>query len=109
MTRAKTQRDALSVGQLASRWAVSVERIKRLVQTGQLPGAFKVPSAGKFGEAVRIPLSTVLQAEENWAIAGHGEERTRLRARRRNDSRKLVNFPELSLEGDGGCHEDGPR
>jgi hypothetical protein len=40
-----------------------------LIQTGRLPGAFKVPSAGQYGEAVRIPLAAVLQAEEEWAIA----------------------------------------
>lgn len=48
------ERGALSVGQLARRWGVGAERIRRLVESGMLPGSFKVPSAGRYGEAVRI-------------------------------------------------------
>ena len=112
MARSATQRGALSVGQLARRWGLGADRVRRLVDNGLLPGSFKVPSAGKYGEAVRIPLSVILQAEEDWAVAPSDDESTyrKRRGRRRQSSPTLENFPELSASPLGhadGCHEDG--
>jgi hypothetical protein len=69
MPRPKTKLEVLTPGQLARRWGLGIDRVRRLIQTGRLPGAFKVPSAGRYGETVRIPLAAVLQAEKEWAIA----------------------------------------
>lgn len=114
MARSATQRGALSIGQLARRWGLGADRVRRLVENGLLPGSFKVPSAGRYGEAVRIPLSTVLQAEDDWAVVPSDKEATRRkrRGRRRQSSPTLENFPELSaspLGHVGECHEDGQR
>ena len=114
MARSATQRGALSIGQLARRWGLGADRVRRLVENGLLPGAFKVPSAGKFGEAVRIPLSAILQAEEDWAVAPSNDESEyrKRRGRRRQSASTLENFPELSatpLGHAGECHEDGQR
>lgn len=107
MARAKTNRAALSVDQLARRWGLGSERVRRLVEMGLLPGSFKVPSAGRYGEAIRIPLSTVLQAEEDWAIhrkTGDSGKPLRRRAKRTSPV-VLEHFPELSPEHDAVCHE----
>ena len=69
MPRPKTKLEVLTPGQLARRWGLGVDRIRWLIHTGGLPGAFKVPAAGQYSEAVRIPLASVLQAEQDWAIA----------------------------------------
>lgn len=101
-------RPSLSVGQLAKRWGVSVERIKRLVDAGKLPGSFTIPSAGRYGKAVRIPAKTVRRAEADWAPvarAGGGEPR---RTRRRPQAAGLRHFPELDPLPDDGCPEDAP-
>lgn len=107
MARSATQRGALSIGQLARRWGLGVDRVRRLVENGLLPGSFKVPSAGKHGEAVRIPLSAILQAEEEWATPGHCQTSTDRppRRRRRGSLPELRHFPELSHEHDDGCRE----
>jgi len=109
MARSATQRGALSIGQLARRWGLGADRVRRLVENGLLPGSFKVPSAGKYGEAVRIPLSTIQQAEKQWAISDHGQvQMDRLPRRRRRGSRpKLTHLPELSREHDDECHGVG--
>ncbi len=36
MPRQRTQLDALSVGQLAERWGLAVERVRRLIESGQI-------------------------------------------------------------------------
>ena len=55
MARSATQRGALSVGQLARRWGLGADRVRRLVESGLLPGAFKVPSAGKIWRSYSNP------------------------------------------------------
>ena len=97
MSRSIKQRGALSVGQLAARWGVSPNRIRRLIEADQLRGTFKVPAAGRYGAAIRIPLSVVEQAEHLWGVEDsmkqNGEES---RPRRRiNSSPQLKHFPEL--------------
>ena len=47
MPRPRTQLDALSPGQLAKRWGLAVDRVRRLIKNGHVPGAFKVPAAGQ--------------------------------------------------------------
>ena len=107
MARSATQRGTLSIGQLARRWGLGADRVRRLVESGLLPGSFKVPSAGKYGEAVRIPLSAILQAEKDWAIPDHCQAQTDRppRRRRRGSLPELAHLPELSHEHDDGCRE----
>ena len=33
-----------------------------------MPGAFRVLAVDRYGEAIRIPMAAVLQAEEEWAV-----------------------------------------
>lgn len=61
-------KEAYSVGQLAKRWGVSVQRIKQLIDAGKIPGTFVIPSAGRFGSALRIPVDSVVQAEQDWLV-----------------------------------------
>ena len=68
MPRSRVSCEALSPGQLARRWGLAVDRVRRLIESGRLPGAFKVPAAGRYGEAIRIPLASIVQAEQEWAI-----------------------------------------
>lgn len=68
MPRSRIQCEALTPGQLARRWGLAVDRVRQLIETGRLPGAFKVPAAGRYGEVVKIPLATVIHAEKDWAI-----------------------------------------
>ena len=102
-----TQRDVLSVGQLARRWGLGVDRVRRLIESGLLPGAFRVPLSGKYGEAIRFPLSTVPKAEEQWAIPKDSQNRagTPPRRLRRGGVPELTHFPELTREHGGECRE----
>ena len=108
MPSSEIDRGALSIGQLAKRWRLSPVRVRGLVESGLLPGAFTVPSSGAYGEATRIPLSTVIEAEEKWTVTyrddrGDGPPRRKGRGSRPG----LEHFPELSLEHDIGCREGG--
>lgn len=111
MRRSETQRGALSMGQLARQWGLGVDRVRRLVETGLLPGSFKIPSAGKYGEAIRIRLSTVIQVEQEWVIPEHGQELMDKcpRPRQRGRLSSLTHFPELSHERGGVCREGDQR
>lgn len=113
MPRSRITCEALSIGQLAKRWGVSADRVRGLVETGQLPGAFKVPSVGRYGAAVKIPLATVIQAEQDWAIApaDAASPGRRVPRRRGTSSTVLRHLPELASipEPAGGCREDDQR
>ena len=113
MPRFPAQLEALSIGQLAKRWGVSADRVRGLVETGQLPGAFKVPSVGRYGEAIKVPLATVMQAEQDWAIAPTGATSSRQKASRRRGTSSTVlrHFPELASNPEpvDGCREDDQR
>lgn len=61
------ERTSLSVGQVAVRWGCSRERVQALIRAGRL-AAFRMPSAGRFGEATRVSLAAVLAAEEAWSV-----------------------------------------
>jgi hypothetical protein len=98
MPRPRAQPEALSPGQLARRWGLAVNRVRQLIETGCLPGAFKVPSAGRYGEAVRIPLASIVQAEQEWAIDQTGSSTFYPKPRKRRGSMPpvLKHFPELA-------------
>jgi hypothetical protein len=68
MSGRDNQRSAFSLGQLAARWGIGVDRVRQLVETGELEGAFRLPSAGKYSCTIRIPLESVELAESAWAI-----------------------------------------
>ena len=68
MPRPQTQLEALTPGQLAKRWGIGVDRVRRLVDSGQIPGAFRIPGVGRYGEAIKIPLAAVIEREQEWAI-----------------------------------------
>jgi len=109
----RTKCEAVSIGQLAKRWGVSANRVRGLVETGQLPGAFKVPSVGRYGAAVKIPLATVLQAEQDWAVVPEEEAaiRRKRHSRRGGSPPALKHFPELMSNPvpAAGCHGDAQR
>lgn len=98
MPRERTSCEALTVGQVAKRWAISVDRVRSLVATGRLPGAFAIPSSGKYASTVKIPLAAVLQAEQDWAVAPEldGRPPRKRRGRRDGSLPTLKHFPELS-------------
>ena len=101
-----TNSDTLTVGQLAKRWGVSPERVRRLIGEGLLPGAFRIPSAGRYAETIKIPLPTIVQAESHWAVGtvkSAGPTRAR---RKRGKSGILKHLPELvNSEPDVECPE----
>ena len=109
MPRPETQLEAMTPGQLAKRWGVSVARVRSLVESGRVPGAFRIPSVGRYGEAIKIPLASVLQQEQDWSITPIDPSCQRGRPRRHNGARpKLKHFPELNAqpEPDAECPED---
>lgn len=101
-------RSALSIGQLAKRWGISADRVRRLIDSGALPEAFKLPSAGRYGSAIRIPLAAIVKAESRWRMS----ERSSTGAPRRGGTRSpaaLRHFEELNAEiSEHGaeCHGD---
>ena len=103
----------MTVGQVATRWGVSRDRVQSLLNDGELCDAFVIPSSGRFGETLKIPLETVLEAETRWAFNGNGRTEKRKRPLRRNNGSKpnLKNFPELNAppEQDADDDADDPR
>ena len=98
MPRSQTECQTLTVGQLARRWGVSAARIRKLVESGLLPGSFTIPSAGRYGATLKIPLATVIQVEtEDWAVVPQGN-RPRPKPRRggRDSGPALKHFPKLA-------------
>jgi hypothetical protein len=98
MPRKQITCDALTVGQLARRWGVSADRVRQLVQSGRLPGAFTIPSAGRFGATVKIPLASIARVEaEDWAVVPQGCKAGAKRPRpRSNSGPALKHFPKLA-------------
>lgn len=112
MPRPKTQCETLTVGQLATRWGIGRDHARGLVDHNAIHGAFTIPSAGRYGEAVRIPLASVLLAEQEWANSPedrHSSDRPQ-RHQRNGRCPKLKHFPELNTgPGDAAqCPEDAP-
>lgn len=112
MLRTHIQPAALTVGQLAKRWAVSVDRVRKLVELGLLPGAFRIPSAGRYGATVKIPLDAVRKAESDWAITPSHVTKPQARRRKNRDTTPaLKHFPELidGPERVAECHGGAGR
>lgn len=113
MPRPPTQLEALSPGQLARRWGIGVDRVRRLVESGKIPGAFRIPAVGRYGEAVKIPLAAVLEQEQEWAITpmDNVAPHRKPRGRRGDSPPTLRHFPELNHvpEPDVGCSSDAPH
>ncbi len=107
MPRPKTQVEAFTPGQLAKRWGIGVDRVRALVDAGRLTGAFRIPSAGKYGEAVKIPADTVERAEQDWQVSPASSPKRPPSRRGRNSCPALRNFPELATtpEPGAGCPE----
>lgn len=91
MAREKSICITLTVGQLARRWGVSAERIRRLVEAGHLPDTFTIPSAGRYGAIIKIPMATVLAAESTWTHLPKSIEPKR-RAPRRANNKPALDF-----------------
>jgi len=109
MPRSRTKCESLTPGQLAKRWGISADRARRLVESGQIPDAFRIPSVGRYGETIKVPLFAVIQAEQDWAVSPAGSEPSRKLRSRRNGSPPLKHFPELrhaSPEPDAECPGD---
>jgi excisionase family DNA binding protein len=88
----------LTVGQLARRWGVGRDHVRQLINDGRLPGVFTIPSAGRYGAAVKIPLASVVQAEtEDWVLAPDKQGQARPRPPKRgDDGPALKHFPALA-------------
>ena len=84
---------SVSVGKLANRWGVSVDRIRSLIQKGLLE-AFEIPSSGRFGQTIRISVRAVRQAELHWRLEACQERLTRQRVRNTKNA-VLRHFPDL--------------
>ena len=97
MPRQRTRPETLTPGQLAKRWGVSVDRFRGLLECGEITGAFRIPSAGRYGEAIKIPLASVLEVEKRWAIGSPDVPSAPKKPRRRLGSSppRLKHFPEL--------------
>lgn len=63
-----TQHQALTISDLAKRWSVSRQRVGAMIDAGYITGAFVLPSAGRFGRTIKIPMSAVHALEENWKV-----------------------------------------
>ena len=71
---------------------------------------FTIPSAGRYGATTKIPLSTFVQAESDWAADPEMDSRVRCPQRRRSGGQlmNLEHFPELAVnppEHDAECRE----
>lgn len=95
MKRRATQADTLTVGQLARRWGVGNDRIRRMIQAGILKGSFEIPSVGRYRSAIKIPRSVIERAERDWGI-GPRPNSIRPRQRPSRTGPALKHLPELA-------------
>jgi hypothetical protein len=103
MPRAQTPCQALTIGQLAKRWAISPERVRQLVLGGHLHGALRIPSAGRYGQTIKVPLATIIRLEtEDWAIVPESRAGPKPRQRRGDSGPALRHFPELANDPPDG-------
>lgn len=100
MSRPKIHCETLTIGQLARRWGIGRDHARGLVDHNAIRGAFTIPSAGRYGEAVRIPLESVLLAEKEWAKSpqDHPFVKRPRWTQENGHSPKLKHFPELQAE-----------
>ncbi len=112
MPRKKQISTALSPGQLASRWGVGLDRVRRLIAEGRLPGTFRIPSSGPYAETVRVPIETVVSVESEWAVGPPAESRSP-KARRRRGGRSqpgaLKHLQELNEMGESDKRQRDDR
>lgn len=108
MPRQRTERSAMTIGQLAKHWGVGRDRVDGLIADGQLLGVFAIPSTGRYGETVKIPLASVVEAEARWVVDDNGKTEKRKRPPRRNNGSKpnLKNFPELNRPPEQDADDD---
>ncbi|MAT67956.1 MAG: hypothetical protein CMJ58_00350 [Planctomycetaceae bacterium] len=109
MPRPARTPQTLSIGQLAQRWGVGPERIRQLIESGRLPGAFAIPSSGRYGQAVRIPLSDVTASEEKWSLVPIEAVGSRPRRAASIGAPALRHFPELAAQLDEADAPDAAR
>jgi hypothetical protein len=105
MPRVRTSCETLTIGQLARRWGVSADRVRKLILAGLMPGAFAIPSAGRYGATIKVPLTTVVQAEaQDWAIVPE-KQGIRRKSPRRQESGgpALRHFPKLAASDQPGA------
>lgn len=100
----------MTVAGLAKRWGVSRDRIRSLMDQGVIPGAFRIPAAGRFGARTVIPLASVQALEEAWMVDG---DPVLIKKRPRQSSQAILrHFPELSNPADepgGQCPANDPH
>lgn len=89
------QHNALTISELAKRWSVSRERVRAMIDQGTIIGAFILPSAGRFGRTIKIPLSAVISLEETWRTYADGRDPTQKREAPKPPAPRLDHFPEL--------------
>jgi hypothetical protein len=103
---------ALTIGQLARRWAISRDHVRQLLAEGRLQGAFAIPSAGRYGAAVKIPLESIVQAEtSDWLLTPETKGQARPKPPKRgDDGPALRHFPALAAnpEPASGCPGAAP-
>lgn len=88
----------LSITELANRWNVSRERVKAMVNHGLLPGTVILPSAGRFGTAVKIPLCEIMELETQWQVGSKSPKSPQRIRAVRSVAPRLEHFPELLTE-----------
>lgn len=100
---------SFSISQLATRWGVGKQRIKQLIDSGKLPGAFVIPSAGKYEKTIRITAETVSVIESEWSVVpGRSVYFTRKKKSTVSDSLPLTHFPEIAAKLDSGSPLSDP-
>lgn len=109
MPRRPTQCETLTIDQLAIRWKIGRARARELAEQEEILEAFKIPSTGRNGAAVRIPTAAVLHAQQHWAL--HPEDNPLLkrqpRRQRNGHCPKLKHFPELHAEPEDDAESPG--
>ena len=89
----------MTIGLVAKRWGVSRGRVQSLVDAGDLRGAFLIPSSGRYGETLKIPYESVLEAESEWSVNPAGRPQKRKQRPRTHEGSRpsLKHFPELDV------------
>lgn len=86
---------SLTISELARRWQVSRDRVREMVHAGKLHGAFVLPSAGRYGASIKVPLQSVIEAEARWQIGASLNDPVKSERRKPAPTLHLQHFPEL--------------
>jgi hypothetical protein len=89
---------ALSIGQFAKVLGIGRDRARALINAGLVPGVYTIPTAGRYGEATRIPPWAIRQLlEKDWAMrVAPGKPRARRPKHGTNaEGSPTDHFPEL--------------